>query len=400
MRTPHTTTFKRLFSSWRSALLTSALAFAATAPALASPFAVTYTGTVEVSTNIPEFTPGDPYTITYVLDNGGTTAVNQMWMGPQQLLCVIVRNSNNTAAFAWNAAVSPTSSNASKALAAIGTDANGAVTSGMPLQRIYGNAVAGRADWSTISLSGFGAAPQQVAWNVPWPNASYDPVLGFDRTQTALFEANGDLGMLMQDSSNWSDAKPFGGNCLTPLQSQNPDPIDLTLNKTLTSTGPYTPGSTATFKLLASNLGPGTAQPAIVVTDTLPAGLEFVSATGTDWTCSAVGQVVTCTRSGTAPALAKDDAASPITLVTRVAANASGTLSSVAYVAPAANETLVESNLANGYDDGNPATLSNNDASAALKVTLPPTPVPTLGHGALGLLSLLTLLSARRRRSV
>ncbi|HOB67552.1 IPTL-CTERM sorting domain-containing protein [Ottowia sp.] len=148
-----------------------------------------------------------------------------------------------------------------------------------------------------------------------------------------------------------------------------PAPIDLTLAKTLTSTGPYVAGSTATFKLAASNLGPGTAQPAIVVKDMLPTGLQFVSATGTDWTCGAAGQVVTCTRSSTAAELASGDAASPITVTAKVAAGASGTLTNVAYVAPAADETATESNLANGYDDGNPATGSNNDASAALTVT-------------------------------
>lgn len=179
--------------------------------------------------------------------------------------------------------------------------------------------------------------------------------------------------------------------------------LDLTLAKTLTSTGPYFPGSTVTFELLASNLGPGAAQPAIGVKDKLPAGLQYVSASGTNWTCSNTGQDVSCTRAGTAAALASGDAADKITVTAKVAASAAGTLTNVAYVAPAANETLTETNpvnASNGYDDGNPATLSNNDASAALKVTQPPTPVPTLGHGALGLLSLLTLLTLRRRRSV
>jgi uncharacterized repeat protein (TIGR01451 family) len=36
----------------------------------------------------------------------------------------------------------------------------------------------------------------------------------------------------------------------------------------------------------------------VTVTDTLPAGLSFVSAAGTGWTCSAAGQTVTCTHAG------------------------------------------------------------------------------------------------------
>ncbi len=183
-----------------------------------------------------------------------------------------------------------------------------------------------------------------------------------------------------------------------------PPTIDLMLAKSLTSSGPYAAGSTATFTLLASNLGPGTAQPAIVVSDTLPAGLEFVSATGTDWTCSAAGQVVTCTRSSTAAPLASGSAASAITLTARVRAGATGTLSSVAFVSPAVNETLVETILANGYDDGNPVTGSNNDASAAVTVAAASTggvqAVPTLGEWGLLLMGLLAAgLGARSLRN-
>src|SRR5262249_34126855 len=47
---------------------------------------------------------------------------------------------------------------------------------------------------------------------------------------------------------------------------------------------------------------------AITVTDMLPSSMTFVSATGVSWTCSATGQIVTCTRSlalaaGSAPSI-------------------------------------------------------------------------------------------------
>ena len=41
---------------------------------------------------------------------------------------------------------------------------------------------------------------------------------------------------------------------------------------------------------------PDNACGATVVTDTLPTGTTFVSASGTGWICSAIAQVVTCTR--------------------------------------------------------------------------------------------------------
>jgi uncharacterized repeat protein (TIGR01451 family) len=71
---------------------------------------------------------------------------------------------------------------------------------------------------------------------------------------------------------------------------------DLSITKTTAST--FTVGSNATYTLTATNNGPQSAAGTITVSDTLPAGLTYVSATGTGWTCGAAGQVVTCTRAG------------------------------------------------------------------------------------------------------
>ena len=96
----------------------------------------------------------------------------------------------------------------------------------------------------------------------------------------------------------------------------------LSPNLNITKTGPATgltigqPGAYILNVANAANAGP-TADPAvtpnpITVTDTLPAGLNFVSGTGTGWTCSAVGQVVTCFYNG--PVIAPGAAAPPITI--------------------------------------------------------------------------------------
>ncbi len=70
---------------------------------------------------------------------------------------------------------------------------------------------------------------------------------------------------------------------------------DLILTKT--HTGVFNQGDVETYTISVSNdaaasddLGP------ITVTDTLPAGLSYVNATGTGWTCGAIGQDVTCTN--------------------------------------------------------------------------------------------------------
>lgn len=80
------------------------------------------------------------------------------------------------------------------------------------------------------------------------------------------------------------------------IVSVTSEPIfDLGITKT--HTGNFTVGSNGVYTLRVSN-APGS-QPTdfpIIVTDTLPAGLSFVSGSGSGWTCSASGQTVTCTH--------------------------------------------------------------------------------------------------------
>ena len=122
----------------------------------------------------------------------------------------------------------------------------------------------------------------------------------------------------------------------------DPDPTDNTSSSTtgvtasadlaITKTGPANvlSGSTVTYTLSVTNNGPSDAA-TLTVTDTLPAGITFVSANGTGWACSNVGNVsVTCTRA----ALAAGVAAPPITVVVTAPA-ANGTITNVADVTAA-----------------------------------------------------------------
>jgi len=96
----------------------------------------------------------------------------------------------------------------------------------------------------------------------------------------------------------------------------NPD-----LSITKTHTGNFTGGQPGSYTLQVSNApsaGPVQAPDPITVTDTLPTELTFVSATGTGWSCSAVGQVVTCSYTGAYP-VASGAALPPITLTVDVA---------------------------------------------------------------------------------
>lgn len=87
---------------------------------------------------------------------------------------------------------------------------------------------------------------------------------------------------------------------------------DLSISKT--HTGDAVVGEPLTFTLAVRNDGPSE-DPGVVVEDALPAGLRYVSAEGTDWTCESAGAQITCELG---VSLAPDTDAPPITLVVDV----------------------------------------------------------------------------------
>jgi uncharacterized repeat protein (TIGR01451 family) len=126
---------------------------------------------------------------------------------------------------------------------------------------------------------------------------------------------------------------------------------DLELNKTA-SASPIAPGATVTFTLSIVNNGPSPAT-GVAVTDTLPAGLTFVSAPG----CGAAGSTVTCTVGPLA-----SGATSTIAITARAAATAAG-------------QTLT--NVASSSSSTPDPVSSNNAATESVAVETPPaTPPP------------------------
>jgi uncharacterized repeat protein (TIGR01451 family) len=75
---------------------------------------------------------------------------------------------------------------------------------------------------------------------------------------------------------------------------------DLAITKT-DSPDPVLVGGVVTYTMAVSNSGPSTATD-VTVTDTLPSGVTFVSAAGTDWLCEESNGTVTCTRAALAVA--------------------------------------------------------------------------------------------------
>ena len=91
-------------------------------------------------------------------------------------------------------------------------------------------------------------------------------------------------------SSPTPDSKS-NNNATTPII--NVTPVDLAIAKSAGS--PVLVGDEATYSLDVSNVGTIADLGKVTVTDTLPAGAVFKSATGEGWTCAADGQKVTCT---------------------------------------------------------------------------------------------------------
>lgn len=91
----------------------------------------------------------------------------------------------------------------------------------------------------------------------------------------------------------------------------------------------FVAGSTGSWSLTVSNAGPVDETGPIVVTDTLPANVSFVSATGTGWSCSETSGTVSCSNPG---GVAVGAALPPVTLEVLVDSGATGSISNTASV--------------------------------------------------------------------
>jgi uncharacterized repeat protein (TIGR01451 family) len=128
---------------------------------------------------------------------------------------------------------------------------------------------------------------------------------------------------------------------LADNSSEAPTQVGASADLSVVKTGPATvlAGSSITYSLTVSNAGPDTAL-AVVLVDTLPAGVTFLSASGTDWACVASGSVtVTCTR----PDLATGATAPVVTLVVRAPA-VGGLLVNHATVSSSTSDPVADNN--------------------------------------------------------
>ncbi|HEY3128912.1 MAG TPA: SBBP repeat-containing protein [Acidobacteriota bacterium] len=140
----------------------------------------------------------------------------------------------------------------------------------------------------------------------------------------------------------------FDGFIAKITEDLPPVSADLSITKS-SSPGSATIGTGLTYTISVSNAGPSTAT-GVTVTDTLPAGVTFVSASSAQGSCSQTGGTVTCNLGSLANA-----ATVGVSIV--VTPTTAGIISNTAVVR--ANES-------------DPSTL-NNSASVLTSVTQPPT---------------------------
>jgi uncharacterized repeat protein (TIGR01451 family) len=160
---------------------------------------------------------------------------------------------------------------------------------------------------------------------------------------------------------------------------------DLTVTKDA-SPSTFSPGQTGvTYNLRVSNIGAAASTGTVAVTDTLDANLSYVSATGTGWSCGAVGHVVTCTST---TAIAAAGNAAVIVLTADVVSN---------------GETSVTNHIS--VSGGGQTNTTNDTFQLVTNVGTPPS-IPALSTLALAMLALLLggfsmlLLKGRAQTSI
>jgi uncharacterized repeat protein (TIGR01451 family) len=194
--------------------------------------------------------------------------------------------------------------------------------------------------WS-CTTSGTPAVDQQVECilngDEPLRAGTAAPVLTLT-VQVGADVAAGELVNRAAVSSSTPDPKP-GNNTDT-------DPIIVTTMADLvvakSHAGPVRVGGALAFGVVVTNAGPSEARD-VMVTDVLPDGLTFVSAAGTDWTCTSPAGQVRCELAGP---LAPGASAPPVTVTATVEPTAFPGVENVVDVTTSTPETTTDNNRA------------------------------------------------------
>jgi uncharacterized repeat protein (TIGR01451 family) len=146
------------------------------------------------------------------------------------------------------------------------------------------------------------------------------------------------------------------------------------LSVSVSHSAPFIVGQQGTYTISVSDLGPSDAAGTLTVTDTLPAGLTYVSGGGNGWSCSAVGQNVTCTH---AAALVNGGSTSfPITVA--VGAGAVPQVTDQATVSSPTHDPVSANNTGQDVTPIDRPPVAQDDSAATAQDT--PVTIPVLAN--------------------
>lgn len=153
-----------------------------------------------------------------------------------------------------------------------------------------------------------------------------------ETSATVVYSSGGDLVLLSAEIMS-TTTQPF---------------VDLEIQKS--HAGDFLAGANGDYTISVTNNGPEPEGDVITVTDTLPAGMTFVSGTGGAWVCGAVGQDVSCTHP---PPIPVGSSLVDLTLTVAVGPAAIPSLSNTASVS-------------SGSTDNVPANDSSSDVTVVI----------------------------------
>ncbi len=212
----------------------------------------------------------------------------------------------------------------------------------------------------TVTTTGNGS------WTAPsLPAGGYAVVVDRDTVPTALTIVVVDPDSTLDAATDITIAS---GATVDDLDVGFRRPPTINLGITQSIDEPVEVGGTTTIRLSVRNTGDAVTGP-VVVTNTLPAGLRFVSADAPGFTCSASGQVVTCTHPGPiAP-----DATLPLRFV--VAVDAPGPLQNTVTVSVNGDTVPSDNQAVSSITSRVPTPTSTPTTTTT---TRPPTWTPTV----------------------
>lgn len=202
-------------------------------------------------------------------------------------------------------------------------------------------------------------ANTRIALTVAVGSAAYPTV-----TNTAMVSTPFDSSTPNNTAHDPSVIRLPSGGSATPTASV-PGAPDLGLAKNHSAV--FNVGFQGVYSLTVTNVGVGPTTGTITVTDPLPNGLTYSSASGSGWTCGASGQLVTCTH----PGPFGPGAGSTVTLVVNIGSGAFPTITNSATVSTA-GDTKSKNDTA--YD---PTTVKNGSGSVPTPTFTPAGPVAT-----------------------